>query len=125
MSGRFQNTGHGSNGRNAGRNRSQQGQGNGQYNGNKSGNGSPKEKKFHPLTRGNIPEFSFDEVKKTLGIKMSTMKMDHIDDMIQGARTLKLFNIESVKPTLVLVTDESNPDKEIKNEERRTNYLAD
>ncbi|CAJ1941939.1 unnamed protein product, partial [Cylindrotheca closterium] len=33
--------------------------------------------------------------------------------------------IESVKPTLVLVTNDSNPDKEIKNEERRTNYLAD
>ncbi|CAJ1945715.1 unnamed protein product [Cylindrotheca closterium] len=125
MSGQFQNTGRGSNGRNAGRGRLQQGQGNGQYNGNKSGNGSQKEKKFHPLTRGNIPEFSFDEVKKTLVIKMSTMKMDHIDDMIQSVQTLSLFDIESVKPTLVLVTNDSDPDKEIKNEERRTNYLAD
>ncbi|CAJ1951589.1 unnamed protein product [Cylindrotheca closterium] len=100
MSGRFQNTGHGSNGRNAGQNRSQQGQGNGQYNGKKTGNGSQKEKKFHPLVRGNILEFSFDEVKKTLVIKI-------------------------VKLTLVLVTDDNNPDKEIKHEERRTNYLAD
>ncbi|CAJ1970108.1 unnamed protein product [Cylindrotheca closterium] len=82
MSGRFQNTGRGCNGRNAGQNRLQQGQGNGQYNGDKSGNGSQKEKKFHPLTRGNIPKFNFDEVKKTLVIKMSTMKMDHIDDTI-------------------------------------------
>ncbi|CAJ1929555.1 unnamed protein product [Cylindrotheca closterium] len=126
MSGQFQNTGRGSNGRNAGQGRSQQqGRGNGQYNGHKSGNGSQKEKKFHPLTRGNIPKFSFDEVKKTLVIKMSTMKMDHIDDMIQSVRTLSLFDIESVKPTLVLVTNDSDPDKEIKNEERRTNYLAD
>ncbi|CAJ1956184.1 unnamed protein product [Cylindrotheca closterium] len=56
---------------------------------------------------------------------MSTMKMDHIDDMIQSVQTLKLFDIESVKPTLVLVTDDNNPDKEIKNEERRTHYLTD
>ncbi|CAJ1962151.1 unnamed protein product [Cylindrotheca closterium] len=56
---------------------------------------------------------------------MSTMKIDHIDDMIQSVRTLKLFDIESVKPTLVLITDENDADKEIKNEERRTNYLAD
>ncbi|CAJ1948823.1 unnamed protein product [Cylindrotheca closterium] len=81
--------------------------------------------KFHPLTRGNITEFSFDEVKKTLVIIMSTMKMDHIDDMIQSVQTLSLFDIESGKPTLVLVTNDGNPDKDIKNEERRTNYLAD
>ncbi|CAJ1967477.1 unnamed protein product [Cylindrotheca closterium] len=68
MSGQFQNTGHGSNGRNAGQGRSQQG---------------------------------------------------------QECTNLESVDIESVKPTLILVTNYSDPDKEIKNEERRTNYMAD
>ena len=62
MSGRFQNTGRGSSGRSTGRGSYRQGRGNGQYNRKQNGNGAQKEKKFHPLTSGNIPHCSIQDL---------------------------------------------------------------
>ena len=95
MPGRFQNTGRGSGGRFGGRGNGQQGRGNGSPNhggNNNKTNGKTrtKEKKFHPLTRGKTPEYSFEEVKKSLIVKMSTMKMDHINDMIESVKDMML-----------------------------------
>ena len=121
MPGRFQNTGRGSGGRNGGRGNSHQGgRGNGALNNKKNGKNVPKEKKFHPLTRGNTPEYSFEEVKKALVNKMSTMKMDCI-----SVKDMKMFDIKAKEPRLVLITDKNDADRDVKNEERRTNYLAD
>src|SRR5210317_698261 len=91
--GKVQNTGRGSGGKYNGKGNSQQGKNNGNNNNKQNGKFVPKEKKFHPLTRGKTPEYSFDEVKKNLIIKLATMKMDHIDDMIQSVKKMELFDI--------------------------------
>ena len=129
MGGRFQNTGRGSGARNGGRGNGHQGRGNQSNNGAKNtktnGKNGQREKKFHPLTRGKTPEHSFDEVKKSLIVKISTMKMDHINDMIESVKDMKLFDIKAKEPKLVLITDASDPDKDTKNEQLKANFLAD
>src|SRR5210317_2249428 len=92
MGGRFQGTGRGSGGRGNGRATSQAGRGFSKINNKPSGKNGLKEKKFHPLTRGKTPEYSFEEVKKSLLNKLATMKMDHIDDMIQSVKKMELFD---------------------------------
>ena len=125
MAGRFQNTGRGSGGRGAGRSNSQPGRGNGAYNNKTNGKNGTKEKKFHPLTRGKAPEYSFEDVKKTLIVKMSTMKMDHIDDMITSVKDMELFDIGAEEPSLELLAEGDNADFERINEERRLTYSSD
>ena len=126
MGGRFQGTGRGSGGRNAGRGNANGGRGSGAFN-NKKTNApeKKKEKKFHPLTRGKIPECSFQEVKKELILKISNTKMDYVDDMIASVMDMNLFDLETVKPTLKLITDDKDPDKDEKNEQAKADYAAD
>src|SRR6056300_1507381 len=120
MGGRFQGTGGGSGGRGNGRASSQAGRGFSRTNNKPSGKNGLKEKKFHPLTRGKIPEYSSEEVKKRLLIKLATMKMDHIDDMIQSVKKMELlFDISGEEPTLQLVTDPNIPDGDARNQEIR------
>ena len=113
MTGRNQGAGRGSGGRNGGRRNGNGGRGNG-ANTRNSTKPVVKEKKFHPLTRGKTPDYSFEEVKKSLIIKMSTMKMEHINDIIESVTELKLMDIEAVKPELVLITDVTDLDREVK-----------
>ena len=112
MSSNTQSTGRGNTGNGNGKNA---GKGNSGSNGNRKGNGSnnnkqngktnQKQKKFHPLSRGKTPDYSFEEVKKALIDKMSTMKMDYIDDMITSVRDMSLVEIDTLEPTLTLAPD--------------------
>src|SRR6056300_1475608 len=125
MGGRFQGTGRGFGGRGNGRTSSQAGRGFSRTNNKPSGKNGLKEKKFHPLTRGKTPEYSFEEVKKSLLIKLATMKMDHIDDMIQSVKKMELFDIDGEEPTLQLLTDPNIPDRDTRNQEIRADYTVD
>ena len=115
----------GGNGRNAGRGNSNNNTGRrGNGSGNKSGKKEQKDKKFHPLSRGKTPEYSFEDVKKSLIIKMSAMKMDYIDDMIVSVRDMQLLDLKTKEPTLAY---RSGTDEAIlrANEEARARYAAD
>src|SRR5210317_1130087 len=125
MAGRFQGTGRGSGGRGNGRASSQAGRGFSRTNNKPNGKNGLKEKKLHPLTRGKTPEYSFEEVKKSLLIKLATMKMDHIDDMIQSVKKMELFDIDGEEPTLQLLTDPNIPDRDARNQEIRADYTVD
>src|SRR5210317_1533895 len=103
MGGRFQGTGRGSGGGGNGRASAHAGRGFSRTNNKPNGKNGLKEKKFHPLTRGKTPEYSFKEVKKSLLFKLATMKMDHIDDMIQSVKKMELFDIDGEEPTLQLL----------------------
>ena len=118
MGGRNQNTGRGSGGRNAGRGNANGGRGNGSF-GNKNRNGSntKKEKKFHPLTRGKTPDFSFVEVKKELITNLSNVKMDHINDVIISVSELKLIDLKKAEPKLRIITDVKDSEREEKNKQ--------
>src|SRR6056300_1999418 len=76
-------------------------------------------------SRGKTPEYSFEEVKKSLLIKLATVKMDHIDDMIQSVKKMELFDIDGEEPTLQLVTDPNVPDRDVRNQEMRADYTVD
>ena len=124
MGGRFQGTGRGSGGRGNGRASSHAGRGFSRTNNKPSGKNGLKEKKFHPLTRGKTPEYSFEEVKKSLLIKDATMKIDHIDDMIQSVKKMELFDIDGEEPTLQLVNDPNAPDRDARNQEICADYTV-
>ena len=118
MNGWFQNTRRGSGGQYGGHGKSYQGWGNGASNYKKNGkNNVPKEKKFYPLSRGSTPEYSFEEVKKTPVNKISTMKMEYINDVIESVKDMKLLNTRSKEPKLELITDRNDDERDIKNEE--------
>ena len=88
MSGRFQNTGRGSSGRSTGRGSYRQGRGNGQYNRKQNGNGAQKEKKFHPLTSGNIPHCSIQDLVLIAKVQWVHLRLPCCFAAIGGRRRL-------------------------------------
>ena len=119
MPGRTQSTGRG--GGRGGRGFGRQGRG---QNRNSKGTktSSKKDKKFHPLKHGKSPDYSFDEVKRQLVDSTSTKKMDYIDDILSSVRSMVLFDVESLRPTLEMADDEDPVVREEENSRLRTEY---
>lgn len=57
-----------------------------------------KLKKFHPLSRGKTPEFSFEEVKKELIKALELSTLEKADDIIGSVRNMKMIDLDSIKP---------------------------
>ena len=84
-----------------------------------------KLKKFHPLVKGKLPEYSFEEVNRELLKSLELSDLEKADDIIDSVRDLSLLDLDVLRPVLEVSTATLRADRDIENERFKEAYKYD
>ena len=106
------------------------GRGNGRAGGQRFNSSSKKKddkklKKFHPLIKGKLPEFSFEDVKKELIKSLELTDMEKSDDIIDSVRNMSLLDLAPLRPVLATSNAATRAEREAENEVFKENHRYD